>query len=73
MEWVNIIKKMNGQFNSDKVGEIETCKSKLRFPSRKKCQFKCYYFKHYYLDGRERTPYFCKICGGWHITTQEKS
>jgi hypothetical protein len=61
------------KFNSERPEFIKKCKSKLAFPSKEKAQYKCYYFKHYYQDGKDRTPYFCKSCGNWHITTSIKS
>lgn len=57
-------------FNSEKTMAIQKCKAKLIFPSREKAHFKCLYFKYYYQDNKERTPYFCNICGNWHITTK---
>ena len=56
-------------FNEEKIEEIKKCQSKNTYPDKKKAQFKAYYFKYYYNDGREFEPYFCKICGNWHLTT----
>lgn len=57
-------------FNSEKHRAVVRCRSKRIYPTKDKAQYKCYYFKHYFNDGKTRIPYFCNICGNWHITTQ---